>query len=122
MGQTRQDPLLPPFTRRAAHDQGLRRDDAEGALFRLRYDVTGEPDQYLDPAPVYRNVVRKYGLATGISAEVNGLCVHSMRVTAASNALENDADIEQRASMTGASASRRIAPTFRVGNSPFEYR
>jgi integrase/recombinase XerD len=47
----------------------------------------------LDPASVYRNIVRKYGLETGISAEVNGLCVHSLRATAATNALSHDSDI-----------------------------
>jgi hypothetical protein len=30
----------------------------------------------LDPASVYRNIVLKYGLETGISAEVNGLCLY----------------------------------------------
>jgi integrase/recombinase XerD len=35
----------------------------------------------------------KYGLATGISAEVNGLCVPSLRATAATNALSHEADI-----------------------------
>jgi integrase/recombinase XerD len=30
---------------------------------------------------------------TGINAEVNGLCVHSLRATAATNALSNEADI-----------------------------
>lgn len=34
---------------------------------------TGELDRPLDPASVYRNVVLKYGLETGISAEVNGV-------------------------------------------------
>ena len=43
----------------------------------------------LDPASVYRNIVRHYGLATGVSAEVNGLCVHSLRATAATNALSH---------------------------------
>src|SRR6202011_1905903 len=33
------------------------------------------------------------GLETGISAEVNGLCVHSLRATAATNALSHDSDI-----------------------------
>jgi integrase/recombinase XerD len=54
---------------------------------------TGRPDGHLDPASVYRKIVRKYGLETGISAEVNGLCVHSLRATAATNALSNDSDI-----------------------------
>ncbi len=46
-----------------------------------------------DPASVYRHIVRKYGRETGISAEVNGLCVHSLRATAATNALAHEADI-----------------------------
>ena len=50
-------------------------------------------DRHLDPASVYRNIVRKYGLETGISAEVNGLCVHSLRATAATNALSHESDI-----------------------------
>ncbi len=32
-------------------------------------------------------------LETGVSAEVNGLCVHSLRATAAPNALSHEADI-----------------------------
>jgi Phage integrase family len=37
--------------------------------------------------------VQKYGFATGISVQVNGLCVHSLRATAATNALSHEADI-----------------------------
>ena len=36
---------------------------------------------------------RKTCLATSISAEVNGLCVHSLHATAATNALSHEADI-----------------------------
>jgi site-specific recombinase XerD len=50
-------------------------------------------DRSLDPASLYRNIVRHYGLAAGISAEVVGLCVHSLRATAATNALSHQADI-----------------------------
>jgi integrase/recombinase XerD len=58
------------------------RSDLEGALFRpVKNNRTGLLDR------------RKYGLATGISAEVNGLCVHSLRATAATNALSHDSDI-----------------------------
>jgi len=42
---------------------------------------------------VYQNIVRKYGLETRLSAEVMGLCVHSLRATAATNALSHDSDI-----------------------------
>ncbi len=70
------------------------RSDSEGALFRpVKNNRTGRLDGHLDPGSIYRNVVRKYGLATGISAEVNGLCVHSLRATAATNALSHDSDI-----------------------------
>jgi integrase/recombinase XerD len=35
----------------------------------------------------------QYGRETGLSAEVLGLCSHSLRATAATNALSHDADI-----------------------------
>lgn len=70
------------------------RSDVEGPLFRpVRNNRTGHLDRHLDPASVYRNIVRKYGVETGVSAEVNGLCVHSLRATAATNALSHDSDI-----------------------------
>lgn len=59
------------------------RTDMQGALFRpVTNNRTGRLDKHLDPASIYRNIVRKYGLETGVSAEVNGLCVHSLRATA----------------------------------------
>lgn len=54
---------------------------------------TGTLNTHLDPGSVYRNIVRKHGQQTGINAEVVGLCVHSLRATAATNALSNEADI-----------------------------
>jgi integrase/recombinase XerD len=70
------------------------RSDGEGALFRpVKNNRTGCLDRHLDPASVYRNIVLKYGLETGISGEVSGLCVHSLRATAATNALSHDSDI-----------------------------
>jgi integrase/recombinase XerD len=68
--------------------------DTSGPVFRpVTNNRTGKLDRPLDPASVYRNIVMKYGLETGISAEVNGLCVHSLRATAATNALSHEADI-----------------------------
>jgi len=69
--------------------------DFGGSLFRpVRNNRTAEKiDRPLDPASIYRNIVRQYGLETGISAQVNGLCVHSLRATAATNALSHEADI-----------------------------
>lgn len=69
--------------------------DLAGPLFRpVRNNRTPEGlDRPLDSASVYRNIVRHYGLIAGVSAEVNGLCVHSLRATAATNALSNQADI-----------------------------
>jgi integrase/recombinase XerD len=54
---------------------------------------TKKLDRPLDPDSVYHNIVRKYGRATGLDAQVNGLCVHLLRATAATNALDNKADI-----------------------------
>jgi integrase/recombinase XerD len=38
-------------------------------------------------------IVLKYAKSTGVSAEAIGVCVHSMRATAPTNALSNEADI-----------------------------
>jgi site-specific recombinase XerD len=59
----------------------------------VKHNSTGTLDKHLNPASVYRNIVQKYGRETGVNVEVNGLCVHSMRATAATNALSNEADI-----------------------------
>lgn len=68
--------------------------DNDGPLFRpVRNNRTGELDRPLNTNSLYRNVVRKYGQETGLNIEVNGLCVHSMRATAATNALSHEADI-----------------------------
>ena len=66
----------------------------DGPLFRpVKNNRTGTLDRHLDPGSVYRNIVIKYGRATGIDTEVNGLCVHSLRATAATNALSHESDI-----------------------------
>lgn len=63
-------------------------------LFRpVKNNRTGTLDRHLDPGSIYRNVVVKYGRATGIEAQVSGLCVHSLRATAATNALLHESDI-----------------------------
>jgi len=67
---------------------------ADGPLFRpVKNNRTGTLDRHLDPGSIYRNVVVKYGRTTGIDAQVNGLCVHSLRATAATNALSHESDI-----------------------------
>ena len=64
------------------------------ALFRpVVNNRTGTLDRHLDPGSILRNIVMKYAKATGISGEAIGICVHSMRATAATNALSNEADI-----------------------------
>jgi len=66
----------------------------EGPLFRpVANNRTGTLDRHLDPGSIYRNIVITYAQATGISAEAIGVCVHSMRATAATNALSHEADI-----------------------------
>ncbi len=70
------------------------RSDRSGPLFRpVKNNRTGELNRPLNPNSIYRNIVMKYGAETGLNLEVNGLCVHAMRATAATNALSHDADI-----------------------------
>ncbi len=70
------------------------REDVACPLFRpIKNNVTGELERPLNPNSVYRNILQKYGLATGVRAQVNGLCVHSLRDTAATNTFSHEADI-----------------------------
>jgi integrase/recombinase XerD len=68
--------------------------DLEGPLFRpVKNNRTKTLEKHLDPGSIYRNIVLKYGRETGIEAQVKGLCVHSLRATAATNALAHQSDI-----------------------------
>jgi integrase/recombinase XerD len=69
-------------------------DDLGGPLFRpVKNNSTGTLAKPLNPTSIYREVIRRYGKQVGINAEVHGFCVHSLRATAATNALEHNADI-----------------------------
>lgn len=75
------------------------RDELKRAMFRPvknnRKKISNRDnlDKHLDPCSIYLNIIRKYGLETGINLKVNGFCVHSLRATAATNALSHEADI-----------------------------
>ncbi len=76
-------------------------DDLNGPLFRpVKNNATksgwqpGELNKPLHPTAVY-NIVRRHAQEIGIADDVPGLCVHSLRATAATNALENGADIAE---------------------------
>ena len=86
--------LIGEYLALAKHGGGQDAADMDGPLFRpVKNNSTGTLNKHLNPASVYRNIVAKYGRETGVNIEVNGLCVHSMRATAATNALSNEADI-----------------------------
>jgi site-specific recombinase XerD len=69
-------------------------EDLHGPLFRpVRNNCTGTLAKPLHPESVYQNIVRHYGKLTGITLDVHGFCVHSLRATAATNALSHQADI-----------------------------
>lgn len=91
--------LLHPMAQRLIEDyliEAGHKDDLKGPLFHpVPNNRTGELNRPLNPNSVYRNILRKYGTALGVSTEVNGLCVHSLRATAATNALSHDADISK---------------------------
>ena len=42
---------------------------------------------------IWNTAVKRYGKEVGITADVRGFCVHSLRATAATNALAHGADI-----------------------------
>jgi type I restriction enzyme, R subunit len=68
--------------------------DLHGPLFRpIKNNRTGILARPLHPASVYRNIVQHYAAALGLIEVIPGLCVHSLRATAATNALQHEADI-----------------------------
>lgn len=69
-------------------------DDKGGALFRpVRNNVGGGMAKHLHPDSVLKSIVKPYAKQVGIDRDVDGVCVHAMRATAATNALLNQADI-----------------------------
>jgi integrase len=86
--------LIGEYLQPRKHGGGQMHESLDSALFQpIRNNRTGTLDKHLDPGSIYKNIVAKYGRDTGVNIKVNGLCVHSMRATAATNALSNEADI-----------------------------
>lgn len=66
-------------------------DDRSGALFRpVQNNTTGRLDQAITGDGIYK-LLKRYGAKAGIT--MDGLCLHALRATAATNALEHQADI-----------------------------
>ena len=86
--------LIGEYLEAGKHGGAVSHESLDSPLFRpVVNNRTGTLDKHLDPGSIYRNIVMKYAKATGISGEAIGVCVHSMRATAATNALSNEADI-----------------------------
>jgi site-specific recombinase XerD len=70
--------------------------DLHGPLFRpIKNNATKTLAKPLSPTAVYQDIVKRYARETGIAAVVHGVCVHSLRATAATNALAHAADITE---------------------------
>jgi site-specific recombinase XerD len=65
--------------------------DLGGPLFRPVKNPGGKLDKAMTGVAIYTCVVKRY--AKQASVDVDGFCVHSLRATAATNALEHQADI-----------------------------
>lgn len=66
-------------------------DDAQGALFRpIRNNASTDPRASITPDGVYKMLAR---YATSVQITVEGFGPHALRATAATNALEHEADI-----------------------------
>lgn len=69
-------------------------EDLAGPLFRpVKNNTTGTLRKPLNACSVYESIVKHYAEQVGILNDTHGLCVHSLRATAATNALEHGADI-----------------------------
>lgn len=111
------------YLHRAGHGR-----DASGPLFRpvANNRGGGRLDRALDPGSVYSHVVRHHAERSGLAQEVEGLCAHSLRATAAATALHDGARPEAVRDWLGHAtlaatllyyrlpASDRIDPAFRI--------
>lgn len=59
----------------------------------MKNNSTGDLTKSLNPRSVYRDVVMFYAKQVGITVDTHGFCVHSLRATAATNAMDHKADI-----------------------------
>ncbi|HRH98495.1 MAG TPA: tyrosine-type recombinase/integrase [Prosthecobacter sp.] len=66
-------------------------DKPGSALFRPIKNSSGSLDEALTGHGVYKDVVRKYARVLGL--DPSAVCVHGLRATAATNALDHEADI-----------------------------
>jgi integrase/recombinase XerD len=81
--------LLHEYLKASEHGE-----DLEGPLFRpVKNNTISELRKPLNPKSVYDEVVKYYGKPVGITVDVHGFCVRSLRATAATNALAHNADI-----------------------------
>ena len=71
------------------------RNELDNALFRpVRNNSSDEGlNKHINPRSIHREIVQRYAEQIGITVDTHGFCVHSLRATAATNALENKADI-----------------------------
>jgi len=66
-------------------------EDRKGPLFRpIRNNTTGQLDQAITGDGIYKMLMT---CARAANVHVDGLCLHALRATAATNTLEHDADI-----------------------------
>ena len=80
--------LIKDYVDRADHV-----DERDGAVFRpVRNNVTGTLKKPLHPDAIYR-LVRHYAQLADIPGAIDGISAHAMRATAATNALQHQADI-----------------------------
>lgn len=73
-------------------DAGHRNDPAAFLFQPTRKHPAGHRGTGLNPNTIYR-IVRAHATQAGLTAEVRGLCTHSMRATAATNALHRGAGL-----------------------------
>ena len=126
-GKTRYVPLHPQTAERIDDylSQAEHGKESSSFLFRpITNNKGGSLKKGLSTTGVYKNIVLKYAKQVGITTD--GFCTHSLRATAATNALENEADIAKVQEWLGHSniATTRLydrrqtrpedSPTFKV--------
>ena len=87
------NPLAQRLIDNYLHHAGHGQNETDPLFQPINNNRLGTLNKPLNPNSIYQNIIRHYARLTKLDAAVKGLCVHSMRATAATNALQNNADI-----------------------------
>lgn len=97
------------------------RRELDSPLFRpVKNNATGDLTKHLNPNSVYQDIVMYWAKKVGITEDMPDFRTHTLRTTAATNALENKADIARVQTWLGHANISKTRPYYKLRERPEE--